>query len=77
MEGTCVVVILMGVSGVGKTAVGQRLAAVLGCHFRDADDFHSAESIAKMATGVALTDEDRWPWLERLRELIRGALDSG
>lgn len=71
------VVILMGVSGVGKTAVGQRLAAVLGWRFRDADDFHSAESIAKMAAGVALTDEDRWPWLERLRVLIRGALESG
>ncbi|WP_309896240.1 gluconokinase [Archangium sp.] len=71
------VVILMGVSGVGKTAVGQRLAAVLGWRFRDADDFHSAESIAKMATGVPLTDEDRWPWLERLRELIRSALESG
>lgn len=71
------VVILMGVSGVGKTAVGQRLAATLGWRFRDADDFHSAESIAKMAAGVPLTDEDRWPWLERLRELIRSALESG
>ncbi len=71
------VVILMGVSGVGKTAVGQRLATLLGWRFRDADDFHSAESIAKMAAGVPLTDEDRWPWLERLRELIRSALESG
>jgi gluconokinase len=77
VEGTCVVVILMGVSGVGKTAVGQRLAEVLGWRFRDADDFHSAQSIAKMAAGVALTDEERWPWLERLRELIRSALESG
>ena len=71
------VIILMGVSGVGKTAVGTRLAEVLGWRFRDADDFHSAESIAKMAAGVSLTDEDRWPWLERLRELIRSALESG
>jgi gluconokinase len=76
-EGTRLVIILMGVSGVGKTAVGQRLAAALGWSFRDADDFHSAESIAKMAAGVSLTDEDRWPWLARLRELLRGALESG
>jgi gluconokinase len=72
-----VVIILMGVSGVGKTTVGMRLAAALGCGFRDADDFHVPESIAKMAAGVPLTDEDRWPWLARLRELIRGALESG
>jgi gluconokinase len=72
-----VVIILMGVSGVGKTTVGMRLAAALGCSFRDADDFHVPESIAKMAAGVPLTDEDRWPWLARLRELIRGALESG
>jgi gluconokinase len=77
VEGTCVVVILMGVSGVGKTAVGQRLAAALGWRFRDADDFHSPESIAKMSAGVPLTDEDRGPWLERLRELIRSALEAG
>ncbi|HEX8822342.1 MAG TPA: gluconokinase [Archangium sp.] len=71
------IIILMGVSGVGKTAVGTRLAEVLGWRFRDADDFHSAENIAKMAAGLPLTDEDRWPWLERLRELIRSALESG
>jgi gluconokinase len=71
------VVILMGVSGVGKTAVGQRLAEALGWSFRDADDFHSAESIAKMAAGIPLSDEDRWPWLARLRELIQGTLESG
>jgi gluconokinase len=71
------VVIVMGVSGVGKTTVGQRLAAALGCRFRDADELHPPENIAKMAAGIPLTDEDRWPWLERLRELIQGTLEAG
>jgi gluconokinase len=72
-----VVVIVMGVSGVGKTTVGQRLAARLGWRFLDADAFHAPESIAKMAAGIPLTDEDRAPWLARLRELLRGALEAG
>lgn len=71
------VVIVMGVSGSGKTTVGQRLAGALGYRFLDADAFHPPENIAKMAAGRALTDEDRWPWLERLRELIRSAQASG
>ncbi|MFL5356615.1 gluconokinase [Archangium sp.] len=71
------VVIVMGVSGVGKTTVGERLAARLGWRFLDADAFHAPESIAKMAAGIALTDEDRAPWLARLRELLRGALEAG
>jgi gluconokinase len=72
-----VVVIVMGVSGSGKTTVGQRLAAALGCHFRDADDFHPPENIAKMTAGIALTDEDRGPWLAVLRELIQKTLEAG
>jgi gluconokinase len=72
-----VVVIVMGVSGSGKTTVGKRLAAALGYEFRDADDFHPPGNLAKMAAGIALTDEDRWPWLERLRELLRSALEAG
>lgn len=71
------VVIVMGVSGVGKTTVGERLAARLGWRFLDADAFHSPGSVAKMAAGIPLTDEDRAPWLARLRELLRGALESG
>lgn len=71
------VVIIMGVSGVGKTTVGERLAARLGWRFLDADAFHTPESIGKMAAGIALTDEDRAPWLARLRELLRGALEAG
>ncbi|HYO53367.1 gluconokinase [Archangium sp.] len=71
------VVIVMGVSGSGKTAVGQRLAAALGWRFLDADDFHSPGNIAKMTAGIALTDEDRAPWLAVLRELLQKALESG
>jgi gluconokinase len=72
-----VVVIVMGVSGSGKTAVGQRLAAALGWRFRDADDFHPPGNIAKMTAGIALTDEDRAPWLAVLRELLQNTLAAG
>ncbi len=67
----------MGVSGAGKTTVGQRLAAALGWRFRDADDLHSRENVAKMAAGIPLTDEDRAPWLAALRDVVRRALESG
>lgn len=70
------VVIVMGVSGAGKTTVGETLAHALGWRFWDADDFHSAGNVAKMAAGTPLTDADRAPWLERLRELIQDALES-
>lgn len=63
-------VIIFGVSGVGKTTIGELLARQLGQHFYEADDFHSQANIEKMHRGIPLTDEDRWPWLERLRELI-------
>ncbi|MFY0526265.1 gluconokinase [Archangium gephyra] len=76
-EDAQVVVIVMGVSGSGKTTVGQRLAAALGCHFRDADDFHSPENIAKMTARIPLTDEDREPWLAVLRELLENTLAAG
>jgi gluconokinase len=65
------IVIVMGVSGVGKTAIGTRLADALGWRFIDADEQHPAENVAKMAGGTPLTDEDRWPWLERLNKLLR------
>ncbi|WNG33121.1 gluconokinase [Archangium minus] len=71
------VVIVMGVSGVGKTTVGSRLAAALGWRFLDADDFHPVGNVTKMAAGIPLTDEDRAPWLERLREVVRSALEAG
>jgi gluconokinase len=66
-----VIVILMGVSGVGKTTVGELLAHETGWPLYDADDFHSAANIEKMRNGIALTDEDRWPWLDRLNGTLR------
>lgn len=71
------VIILMGVAGAGKTTVGKRLAEELGWRFLEGDDFHPEPSVAKMAAGVPLTDEDRAPWLERLRGLITQALERG
>ena len=65
-DAEAVIVVLMGVSGCGKTAVGQALAADLGWPFFDGDDFHPAANVAKMAAGTPLTDADRWPWLDRL-----------
>ena len=64
------VIVVMGVSGSGKTTVGQALAAAVGAEFRDADDYHPRENVEKMARGIPLTDEDRAPWLDVLRELI-------
>jgi len=64
------VVIVMGVTGCGKTTVGSRLASDLGWPFYDADDFHPPENVAKMARGLALTDRDRGPWLKAIRRRI-------
>ena len=60
------IVVLMGVCGSGKTKVGRALAREIGWPFLDADDFHPEANVAKMAAGVPLTDDDRWPWLDRL-----------
>ena len=64
------ILILMGVSGSGKTTVGQLLAEKLHCGFSDADVFHSPGNIAKMHSGVPLNDDDRWPWLAAIRAAI-------
>ncbi len=58
--------IVMGVSGSGKTTVGERLASRLGWRYADADQFHPASNVAKMSAGQPLTDEDRWPWLKAI-----------
>lgn len=71
------IVIVMGVSGAGKTTVGQALAARLGWDFIEGDDFHPPRNIALMASGVALTDADREPWLLALRARIEEILASG
>ncbi len=65
------VIVVIGVSGSGKTAVGEALASRLGWAFEDADNWHSAANIKKMQSGVALTDEDRWPWIQSLNIAIR------
>src|SRR5919205_1617878 len=67
-------IILMGVSGSGKTTVGELLARRLGWPFYDADDFHPATNVERMSRGIALTDEDRKPWLAALARLITDAL---
>jgi gluconokinase len=69
------VIVLMGVTGSGKTTVGKQLAATLGWSYSDADDFHSPANIEKMRRGDPLNDEDRLPWLETLRHLIRKSLE--
>jgi len=66
--------IVMGVSGCGKTSVGEALAKQLGWDFYDADDFHSSENVAKMASGTPLNDSDRAPWLATLHDLISSSL---
>jgi gluconokinase len=63
-------IIIMGVSGSSKTTVGKALAARLEWDFYDADDFHPPANIAKLASGIPLTDEDRQPWLKLLHDLI-------
>ena len=63
-------IVVMGVAGSGKSTVGQILSRRLGWSFAEADDFHSAANVAKMAAGTPLTDEDRRPWLESIRTWI-------
>jgi gluconokinase len=70
-------VVVMGVSGSGKSTVGEAVAARLGVGFADADDFHPAANKAKMAAGEALTDDDRWPWLERVGAWLAEQSSSG
>jgi gluconokinase len=71
------IIVLMGVTGSGKTTVGKLLAAKLGWSYYDADDFHSPANVEKMKRGIPLDDTDRKPWLESLRELIRDRVASG
>jgi len=72
-----VIVIVFGVSGAGKTTIGKLLTQELGWPFYEADDFHSHANIDKLRRGIPLTDDDRWPWLEKLRQLIKRSLEAG
>ena len=67
----------MGVSGSGKTAIGSRLATVLGMEFVEGDTYHSAANIQKMSNGIPLTDEDRQGWLRAIAGRIRSANEAG
>ncbi|HET7604005.1 MAG TPA: gluconokinase [Gemmatimonadales bacterium] len=71
------IIILMGVSGAGKTTIGTLLARQLGWRFVEADDYHSEANRARMARGEGLTDADRAPWLERLSDVIAEAASAG
>lgn len=71
------VIVVMGVSGVGKTTVGRALAVQLGWPFRDADDVHSAASVARMRRGEPLTDAHRAPWLAALARIIATCTRDG
>ena len=70
------IVLLMGVSGAGKTTIGELLAKRLRWRFIDADDYHPPENVAKMAAGIALEDADRWPWLDALNRRLRDEQDA-
>lgn len=66
------IVVVMGVSGSGKSTVAARLAGALGCQFQEGDDLHPRENVEKMRSGLPLTDADRLPWLRRIAEEIDG-----
>ena len=70
-------IIVMGVSGSGKSTIGALLAERLGWPFADADGFHPPENVAKMAAGTPLTDADRWPWLDAIAAHIDAARKAG
>jgi carbohydrate kinase (thermoresistant glucokinase family) len=71
------VVVVMGVSGSGKTTVGDALAKRLGWRYEDGDKFHPATNVAKMSAGQPLTDEDRWPWLRAIAAEIDRLIAAG
>ena len=70
-------IIVMGVSGSGKSTIGALLAEALGWPFADADGFHPAANVAKMAAGQPLTDADRWPWLDAIAAHIGASRTAG
>ncbi len=72
-----IAVVVMGVSGAGKTTVGRGLAEALGGVFIDGDDLHADAARAKMRSGQALTDEDRWPWLDEIGGALAEGLEAG
>lgn len=70
------IVVVMGVSGSGKSTIGAAIAAALALRFVDGDSLHSPASVARMRSGVPLTDDDRWPWLDRIGAELADAVRS-
>lgn len=62
--------VLMGVSGSGKSSVGEALSALINVRYHDGDDLHPPANVAKMAAGIPLNDDDRWPWLDRIARML-------
>ena len=71
------VIVIMGVAGVGKTTIGKLLSEDLGWPFYEGDDFHTPANVEKMSRGTPLSDEDRWPWLAEIRNLIDRLIAQG
>ncbi len=76
MDSATNVVVVMGVSGSGKTVVGRILADRLGWDFRDADAFHPPANVERMSRGIPLTDAERWPWLNALHDVITASINT-
>lgn len=70
-------IVVMGVSGCGKTSVAESLAAALDAAYIEGDSLHPADNVEKMSRGIPLTDEDRWPWLDIIGQSLAGSLSEG
>lgn len=71
-----IAIVVMGVSGSGKSTLGRLLAEQLGCRFIEGDELHAPAAVEKMRSGQPLTDEDRWPWLDRLGKELHEAVEA-
>jgi gluconokinase len=71
------IIVVIGVSGSGKTTIGELLANQLGWRFYEGDEYHSQENIEKLTSGIPLTDDDRAPWLRRLRNVMEECRSAG
>jgi gluconokinase len=70
-------IVVMGVSGAGKSTVGRAIAALLGARFVDGDDLHTPAAVEQMRAGIPLDDSDRWPWLDRIGAVLAGGAGAG